>query len=253
MGCDVSAAEPRVVVETEQKFLVDREAFEQVRGLCKRVDVMQCYVATDQGDGGYEVRFRRSEGDGRTGFKCTLKRRRQASAIARDEIEFGIDHATFSAAWDSTTWRFDKDRYSGGPLGDWTVDVFTSGPLQGVAVAELEYGDGVSDLGGYLRAKHQPTPKWLLRTAEQSDWALYPAVVDLTAERVNLVAAGAVEMSERLRRLLANAAAAEMTALAQATGQYDDNFPKYVKRPAAPRLTRQGVRDLGYSKRGGVL
>lgn len=318
MGTDVGAAAPIRKVETEQKFLVDLREFEAVRGKLRRRRVRQCYVAVQGDGDGWEVRYREVRCDavdlgscdvcrrkpgrcwncglareehpchhctaGRrikaatTEHICTLKRRHDDTAVARDEIEFTINAAVFCAVWAAASWRVEKDRYDGAAIGDWTVDIFTSGPLRGVAVAELEMPAEYVAARFYLAAQQSVEdaavvwPNWIIQESAGWPTADTREPTDLTAERINLVAAGVVEKSERLRRILGNAAAAEMTALAQATGQYDDpgsmslppgkwliNAPSGViiqspqVRKSAQRLTRQGVRDLGYSKRGGVL
>lgn len=261
MGCDVDAASPRVVVETEQKFLVDMVAFEAMRASLRRRRVRQCYVAVQGDSDGWEVRYREttatlpSKVGQFPGFTCTMKRRRGDSAISRDEIEFAIGPHHFHAIWAASSWRVEKDRYDGAAVGDWTIDVFTTGPLQGVAVAELELPEGYGSVLEYLTMHSDADPLWPAWLAKETH-GIKMYHHDLTAERVNLVAAGVIEKSERLRKLLRRDALRQLTALTEEMGLYDLEDKAATPCPTPPRqpkLTRQGVRDLGYSKRGGVL
>lgn len=196
-------------IEREQKFLVDVDEFTKFLQTSKGIRssyVRQCYLALDRGDGGFEVRFREATvpaavwGDASsnaflTAWTQTFKRRRDRDE-ERDEVEFDVERSAFNLAWTTTTWRIQKTRHTGGDLGAWQVDVFRDGPLNGVAVAEMELPEGCRDIGQYHAERALYFPKWLLR---RDTGDLFH---DLTAERVNLVGTGAVEPSPRLRVIL---------------------------------------------------
>lgn len=230
-------------VEREQKFLVDVDEFMKWAATAQLLScrVRQCYLALDRGDGGFEVRLRATEdlsaprGFDPFSYTLTAKRRRDVETD-RDEVEWSATEADFLVAWAASPWRVEKTRYASGALGEWQVDVFRGGALDGVAVAELEFGD-CGNMHDALIRQGQIFPLWLSR---QPGFKSSYSFIDLTAERVNLVAAGAVTPSPRLQRILD--ADRQRRDAAAASLQRQDTYQ------ATPK-NRQGVVDLDAAAR----
>lgn len=173
-------------IEREQKFLVDTEEFNKLKPQSYK-HIRQCYLSIQQDDA-LEVRFRSSYDTTKatTTYTQTIKRRRQDDAIGRDELEFAVSAEVFEHVWALSHWKLEKRRYC---VDDWTVDVFMSGPLQSIAVAEMELTSEHADVAAYLAATNQAWPSWVYR----------PFAVDLTPLSVNLVAAGVKAVGHTLR------------------------------------------------------
>lgn len=227
-------------IETEQRFLVDVDEWQQhLHRAYALTSIRQCYVAVTSGGVGAEVRFREvthiDPPSATPRYTQTIKRNR--SGIARDELEWDVDTAVFDAVWASTPWRLTKQRYKIECCAvprPWDVDVFTSGPLLGIGVAEMELPEGCAGVADYMASLGATQwPAWLAMSQGSH--------IDLTDEMVNYVAAGTVGLSGYFGAVLswqrrqreAAATKRRRQAIAQTRLPYD----------TAPR-SRQGVVDL---------
>lgn len=233
-------------VETEQRFLVDLDVWWQqhLHEAYALSSIRQCYVAVAPDGIGAEVRFREvthiDPASATPRYTQTIKRNR-SSGIARDELEWDVDAAVFEQVWATTPWRLTKQRYKIECCGvprPWDVDVFTSGPLLGVSVAEMELPEGCTGVASYMASLGATQwPAWLMTTP---GYRVGPRI-DLTNEPVNYVAAGAMGASDYLLAILswqrrhreAVATQRRRQAIAKTRQPYD----------TAPR-NRQGVVDL---------
>lgn len=232
-------------VETEQRFLVNFDEWQKhLHRAYALTSIRQCYVAVSPPQRSIvdshlvEVRFREvtyiDPSWVTPRYTQTIKRNR--SGIARDELEWDIDASVFEAIWASTPWRLSKQRYKIECCGvprPWDVDIFTSGPLLGVGVAEMELPEGCAGVADYMTSLGATQwPDWLEKPPGNTSES-----IDLTDEPVNYVAAGAVGSSYHLQAVLswqrAIAKKRQLHALAQTRQPYD----------RAPR-NRQGVVDL---------
>lgn len=212
-------------VQRKQKFLVDVELFDRAKPSSHK-HVQQCYLAVEVA-GGFEVRAEHVRSYAVNGDLLDAV---WTQTYVRRELtfEYGLDAELFDRLYLTSMWKCEFVEYD---VDGWTVDVFTSGPLQGVAVAEMGLSAEYADVAAFLTTTGQQWPTWLAGTfCRCDDAAEHGSPVDLTHVDVNLVAAGVKPMSPRLRFALDDLAASR-------------EARKLSAYASAPR-NRQGVVDL---------